>query len=429
MAETNQKLSSTAADIFKCKYSQRQIVVSNNFPLPLEYDEPEPKPMKIAGLKIDRKIISNSLKWFGLVEREPNEKIVSAYPKYIETKLTIEIIEYKMMAKTFKYFGHVISNLKYTSMPFKYMQSKLLGELIGNFSSNSLLKIRFDNYFAYTLDFITKPLINVKSVKFGKNELNHKNQTFPMHTMFPSIQRLYLDSWHTNICNFDSSMPNLKHFLVRLQFHRYCGCDLQENFDNVIKKNAQLKSVEMNFSPRIPTDYIVSVNSLLLNLESLTLWEFEFIDHDIYFENVTTFAVKSAYSSPTNLHFPRLQSLFVKLDRDLFAEWLDFLKEHNHLTRLQLKEFDLNDDKFEQIVNEVPNLSQMSVWPKGGHIGNERISTDAIRKLLENHPNLMEFELFLKVPHAETIRTEFECVEMEWNIENREQSLLFQRSK
>lgn len=217
-------------------------------------------------------------------------------------------------------------------------------------------------------------------------------------------------------------MPHLEHMLIRLQFHRYSGCDLPENFDNIIAKNPQIQSIELRFSPRIYFEYIESVNSLLPLLKNVTLWKFQSIDREIRFENVSTLSVRSSSSSPSNLHFPKLRNLHIRLHRKRIDEWRDFLNEHSHLTRLHLENFDLNDEDFELLLNEAPNIVELTVCPKGA------ISTGTITKLLQRE-HLMRFHLIFKTPHTETIQTELESVENEWNVKIVGEGFSFERKE
>lgn len=190
-AETNQQLFLATADLFQRKYSKRQIVITNNFELSFESAS---EPLNLAGFKIYSDLFSKPLEWLGLVRKDETTTVRTTH---IESDLSIEINDYKMMMNTFKYFGHTISNLKYMVEPFNYMQTKLLGELIGNYGSKSLVEVRFDNCLAHTLESITKPLVNAKIVTFARNRLDYKNKTFPMH-IFPAVQCLMKDCTRTS---------------------------------------------------------------------------------------------------------------------------------------------------------------------------------------------------------------------------------------
>lgn len=170
-------------------------------------------------------------------------------------------------------------------------------------------------------------------------------------------------------------------------------------------------------------ELLKTVNSLLPNLENLTISSIVLKNHEISFENVTTFTMKSTVSSPKNLHFPKLQNLVIEVEPKHFEAWRNFMKKHNHVTRLNLKYYDLIDEQFDKLVAELSNIVEMSVERMRGGV----IDPDNIIKLL-GHKKLMQFEFdFGNTAARDVLRNRFEKVETEWDVIYTHEGLSFRR--
>lgn len=394
-AQVNEVFSELAARIFMRKYSKFQFFITNNFELPPENDPlttHEPKKGTVA----------KTLKWLGFVRKTEQDTRQRTHVKVGES---FKFLDYDTMLNTFMRFGRGIFRVKVNYLHFQNAQIEFVSELITKYSANSLIEMEFDYCSVHNLEFIKAPLVNVKTVRFVDHLKDYENGTYRMNDLFPAIQRLYLNNYYTNICNFDSRMPNLEHILITQQLHEYPHNSF-ENFEKVLQKNSHIRSIELVFYPRIPLNYLQSVLSTLPNLDNLTLPEIQWgtkKGDEIYFQNVTTLSLicKQKQCRLGNLHFPKLQRLHVELTGPKVEELLIFLNKHNQLAKLYLQYDNLNND----------------------------FKVKTIRKLLNIHEKLVQLHFIMK-SDRNMVRMHLanvdDCV---WNITNAHKGLLFERKK
>lgn len=193
------------------------------------------------------------------------------------------------------------------------------------------------------------------------------------------------------------------------------------SLENILSQNPQIQSIELH---NIKSELLKKVNSLLPNLNELSLSSVMLRNHVIRFENVLTFSMKWI-SLPKNLQFPKLQNLNIEVSPKYFEAWRNFLKNHNHVTRFDLKYHDLIDVRFDKLVAELPNVVEMSVKRMRGGV----IHPDSIIKLLANQ-KLKQFDFDVGNTAArDVIRKKFEQIETEWDISNINEGLSFKRKE
>lgn len=356
-------------------------------------------------------IIPNVLRRIGLSKVSPKGSLYQI-PEHFE----IKIDDYGMIVKTFRHFGAVISKLILLNKcgadhrQSRRLQCRFLGELITNYTSNSLVQLEFDTCSEKIMNFITRPLAGVETVYFGR-WLNIRKSVFRMHKLFPSVERLYLDGYHTEVDNFNCHMPNLKHLYIRDSFLLHSAFKHPRRLatDNMFSKNSQIKSISLF---NTPSEYIETLNFLLPNLETLALSHHFLRGAEIHFANVTSFSMVSVLSPPNSLHFPRLETLEISSEPRQFDAWLAFLREHYFLTKLYLKYVDLNEEELKLFTAELNNLEEFSVWLRDGFF-----DTDDIIDFLASHEKLMTFELISdNVTHKHLIKKDLMQLEDKWHV-------------
>lgn len=408
----SQRFSFVAAYAFKRKYSKHRIVITDNFSHPDESVLPE---LNIAGIKINlqaaSQAVSQTLSQIGF-GKDAKRAII-----YHENEHNIEITNYRTILTTFKYFGHVISKLKLIYSNTACLQAKFMGELIGNFSSNSLHDVQFDYCKDKTLEFITQPLTNVKKVTFGESFHDVGNDTMPVNELFPAIESLHLEAWGASFDYLEQHMPNLKHYTITYSFTNV------QSLGRIIRQNKQIQSVELF---RTKHHFLQTLSDLLQNLKHLKLWYFDFENMDnIVFKSVTTLSVDSSLYSPQNMYFPKLQNLSLQFRARNFERLRTFLEEHKMLKQLRLISFDLNDELFDGILEQLTNLKELTLRRLRGRA----ISAECVRRLLGRR-ELQQFDLCLGSEAEQNgFRRKFEMVDFEWSIEIIGGCLSFQRKE
>lgn len=419
VAEINQKMSQIAPSVFRQKYSKYEFKMTNLFKLPTKEPTKEPPTsiINVAGIKVTTETISSALEWLGLKTKDQVNR--AAVQSHIEGHLTIELKSYETILKTFTHFGHVISRLKMDYYTHGQPQAIFLGELISNYSSKTVSELVL---YSRVEEHNFKPFESVRIVALGLDLFAFSKHNLAINDLFPAVEQLHINGYSTSLDYIDCHMPHLNHLYVKMP-DEFWWNHLFNGFKVVLAKNQQLQSIELNAFPNIPLKYLPSI-SRLPNLQTLALFGSLSVEHEIRFENVTQFWTKPWSSSPNNLRFPKLQSLNIKNKANGAAVWLDFLKKHNHLTRLHLdhsdfsnedQSFDYIDDDLMQFVAELTNLTELSLV-----LYCRRISKMCIRQLLENHKNLMQLDLeFYTMLYRNTVREylrQVATVDDEWNV-------------
>lgn len=422
MGQANQQFLLVATHVFKRKFTDYQIVISNDFPYPVAN-----KPIQlinVAGIQINSHIISMALNH---LKRLKNVRDLKASSTNIQRNGAIEIKNYDLIGKSFKYFGQFISKLKLIYEPSRHLQAKFLATMINKYSAHSLTNMQLNYCTENIMKYLTTPLINVKTVTFGGSFDAGKN-ALPIHKLFPSIESLFLDTYYTDTVDyFDRYMPNLRHMYMRGSYFQNAIFKSRRSFGNLITRNPQIKSISLYYTP---PEYIKTLNLLLPNLQNLSISHIHLNDDEIHFQNVTSFIVEPLLNSPQTLHFPRLQSLYMTYELAHRAPWLDFLKEHNHLSRFHMKYVHLNDETLREFVAQLPNLLELTIWLKNETLnGNSLVpSAECIENLLANQWKLKKFHLISDDGFdRNALRKKLERVEAEWFIKDVFGGLLFLR--
>ena len=410
MAQINGKFSTLTADEFRRKYSRLQIVIRDVTPFPNG-----PNELSNVGMKIDAGTIEQINKYVS------NRPIKS--PNIKVSKTEIEVENGDQILNIFKHFGHLIK--RFTSITFSStlpLKSELIGKLVSKYSSESLVEVEFVHGPEKMLKHITKPLINVESVTLRGNYENFNRRTIRLDNLFPTVHRLNFDTLNNfDFAPFDYHMPHLEHiFMHKIALNR--GSAIPALF----MKNPQIRSIDFY---RVDPEFIRNVNFHLPQLETIKLSHFELRSGSIRIKNVTTFVTDFGhFTSPLNLHFPRLQTLHVVDYRsERFAEWFHFLNEHNHLRYLYFKHFNMDDQQFQQLTANLTNLVEISLEYRTELIHrNQALSSNVIVEFLRSHNKVEQLNVINFPEHCEDELQE--QLEHGWNTRIVSGGLHFERN-
>lgn len=403
VAQVNEEFSTFAASVFFRKYSQLQVVIYESFLLPLD----ERELLNVVEMRIDTDTIE-----------QVNKGLQNRALKFSKTQIVLENGD--LILKIFKHFGHMIKKFKFmTHSSAQPLQSEFIGKLISKYSSESILDIEFENNAEIVLDHITKPLINVENVTFIEVNLSCSRS----NELFRNAHRLSLFSLaDSDLANFDYHMPNLKH----VEMERLSAQHNSSAFPDFIVINPHIRSLSLYGAS---SEFVRSVSVHLPQLETLTLSTFELQNGDIQFENVITFAIglrAGYFTSPKNLHFPRLQTLHMQYKQKRFVEWLDFLREHNHLRQLFLETYEMNDSHFQQLTANLSNLVKMTIIHEKNRHQYQALTTNAIAEFLRSHDKLQQLNVLINYPRNSKDELQ-EQLKHEWNTKISDQGLSFER--
>lgn len=314
------------------------------------------------------------------INQQFSEHAMAAFRyKYSNTQMLIR--DGDEISNTFKHFGHLIRKLKVeTYFRTEPLKLELIGKLVSNYSSESLLDIDIERNAEKLLEHITK-LIRVRSVTLQKSLLHSQSQNILRpNELFPALRRLSMHCMEgDSLAYFDCYMPHLEY--VSVTEYRNNNSLLLE----IIAKNPQIRSI---YLWGVDHAFVQRVNTLLPQLETLTLSSYIIeTTNNIEFNNVTTFFLKYRTTSD-NLRFPRLKTLHVECYSDYYGKYHDFLNEHKHLSHLYLSNYDPSES-LQQLTANLSNLEELTIEPR-------RLSTmrsNVILEFLSGHDNVMQLNV------------------------------------
>lgn len=365
----------------------------------------------------------------------------------IVTKTEIQPRNYNFLLNIYKYFGYYIKkliiNTNCRSVP---VHSELIARLISAYNAESLVDIEFDFGADRILEQLTTPLFNVESVTFrgDKKGLSNRGEKMSLNVrnislndMFPSLRRLHLEYMiETDYDIFDYNIPNLQHVsLIKSHGLAYLHIRLPE----VILKNPQIKSIALKHANDA---FVRNINWCLPQLETLTL-SYLMVDPSFHIEfgNVTSFGVirttdetrylpYHAYGHgniPLNLHFPKLQTVYIEYVVERSQQWITFLSEHNNVKELHLKVVRIEYQELQELTANLAKLEKVSLEYYDCFPRMQTLASDSIVQFLTIHDNVKEFNVINCLKQYYELQLKLEL--QNWDAIKIDGGMSFQRQK
>lgn len=343
----------------------------------------------------------------------PNETQIQE----IESIKRINLYHLKPIIDTLKLFGCAIQRLSIESNKIGCENtSKIINEHINTYGkalTHLELGIVKENTFAnFIVPFNTVVNLSFTTWATTKQQLN--TGALLLNELFPKIRSLsallYID---VNYAFIDVKMPFLEHLQILATASAWHHKD---QIEGMIRKNPQLKSVEIQ---TFPIDYTSTINTLLPNLEQFTIHDLQ-INEVVHFQHVKTFSYTynlfpCESNAIANLRFSNLKTLQIKYSPDNFDAWINFFRQNRNLTKLHLIEFyTLEDVPFIAITNELKNLVDLTIDTS------KNLNVENIIEFLENNDKLRRLQYLLRMPnqHFSILQQRFAH---EWNIQRTNQ--------
>lgn len=418
VARANDLLSTVAATVFRPKYSRFQIVVRHDFDIPKKKSSESSNVSSIGRL-------FQRIKNFGI-----NPKKEQRTSRIEISDNNIILNDYESISDVFTHFGCVIKRLRFINpTDYLYPNEKFLGNLISEYISDSFTTIDFDKTNERLLEYITKPLINVKTVTFRDTNFHKAPESLPLNELFPALHGLAMVCLRGKWQNFfNYHMPYLEEVSIRGISNSFVS-NATASLTNVIQKNPQIRDIRVY---EVDSDFVHNVNTFLPNLKILQLAKFELQSGHIQFQNVTELRV-GFHSLPSNLQFPNLEFIHIQYLPHQYVAWLDFLRKHTHLRRLSLELFDMHESDFHQLTANLHNLVEMIIVQRESETSlritgfpRREFSKNAIVNFLQSHEKVQH----LKVLTSCSIQYKAELKEQlkhAWHITTIDRGLSFVR--
>lgn len=359
IAQVNKYFSILAAEVFRSKFSSNTIVLYN-----FVYEDE----------RNSDGIYFKSFERLCIVKREKVHRITMVHDGQIQ------ITDFQTGLKTLKYFGNAIQKLNIYTDDTDTEQSKILSRFLNEYCSESLIELWLDIIKGSAPLFMPKSFNKLTHITFGGFLPKMGRKTPPSNQTFPALTALTLNLNDKGSDYLNSHFPHLKQLNI-MKLKRI------DDINNLLAANSHIRCVSYHQkSPRS----LKMISAILPKLENLTLWSFNLDDDDdeIHFENVERFTMKDFFGSPKNLHFPKLREAHIPIGA-YFDDSINFLREHKQLNRIELEFSNLNDTQFEKVTENLPNLVEISACSTGTN----SIGIDTIVTFLENHNELMRFDL------------------------------------
>lgn len=177
VAQINVKFSALSADVYRRKYSDKQIWIVDYRDFPIEL----------------KKLFNET----ETIDINSFERIERIYPYFSNIRPYIDQIErnfliwnFETMWNLFKHFGRDIKKLHATTGSKSPLKNAFIAYLINKYSSESLVDVQLYDNPDKLLDHLTKPMINVKSVEFSNSCGDTKIEIFrKVETLFPHVEK------------------------------------------------------------------------------------------------------------------------------------------------------------------------------------------------------------------------------------------------
>lgn len=420
MAQMSNQFSVLAADVFGRKYSHFQVVLRDDFSVP-EKKKPEEEEKPEEEKKPEE---NGNSGWFGrlknFLKKDGKEEKKKEEKKYLGfvyvSDATIEPNGYEIYLNLFKHFGHFIEKVKMqNSKQYENSKGEFLSELISKYTSDALVELEFETSNKDLLTHITRPLVNVKTVRFNRVQIVGLPQALPLNELFPSMERLELVSLKGDILKYISSpMPQLEHVSIK-----GVKTDIDSLYTNFFTNNLHIRSIDLNDNH---PEFVQTVNSVWPQLETLSLSHFNLSDGSVEFENVEKFIIEDGeHTSPENLHFPRLQTLQIHYNCHGLDKFITFLNEHNYVRHFHLKQWGISDAKFQELIANLQNLKELTLEHDSN--GYRLLTAAGIAQFLRSHEQVLRLNV-INFPTKFNDQLQQRLNE-DWNLSNTDDILSF----
>lgn len=317
--------------------------------------------------------------------------------------------------KVLKHFGSEIRSIYFRTQVFDRDKVDIISQHIGKYVHSSLEHFKLDQIHDNSFVYFRMPFERVEMLTYQvDNRTIKRHGSLPLNKIFPNLQILVLFVEHDVDLSFiQCQFPHLKSIFLIVEAYPQKKNDYVAAF---LKENPQINILILQ---HIDHGYIETANQFLPSLKSVTLRAFDGGNKIIRMENVKHFVMDTTV--PRSVHMlsmPQLQSLEINYSWKPH-EWIEFLNNHTHLTRLHLRQCSPDDNVYwREFVANLTNLVELRV----GFIKQFNINVEEIHSVFEDHPSLIKFMLTIPTANSKHLQMEF-LDELRTKFENYERTL------
>lgn len=162
----------------------------------------------------------------------------------------IEIYALRRLKEIISQFGHLITRIGATNQYIRDSQSKDINRFIQEYCANTLTHLKLDFIKENTFQTFTVSLSNLEELSFLVNVECVKKGVLALNELAPNLKRLSVRLYtHTDYSFIECEFPHLEHL-----FFGVSGPSIvfqqREQIDGILKKNPQIKSIEIHAFPK-----------------------------------------------------------------------------------------------------------------------------------------------------------------------------------
>lgn len=372
LAETNERFSMLAGDIFRRKHSKKTLEIDF-----MDFAE--------ESIIVSDKIISMN--------------------------------DSEIILKLLKKFGHFMKKL--AIKPSDVNQTDII-QAINLFCADTLIEIDIHNFQSNFFEHMTKPFTQLKGLSLQGIFKRLMSPTLNLAELFPAMQNLTFEFVIVEDPNCSSDIakafPNLQHLSVNAHQFSNPNHINEDDFTELIKKNPQIRTLTLQNCDR---NLLKVVNEIHPNLEVLELFDYVKLrnsEHDegrIVFKNLKKFVITNSYESvPQNIDFKNLVEFHSDGSQAIGAvmctKWIDIVEHNIHLERLHVTRDPLSNEQLEKLASISSKLTEIFLNVKAN------INNEAIVKLMRNSPKLKRMNLSVNFDHERNFEVAAGMIENEF---------------
>lgn len=299
------------------------------------------------------------------------------------------------MLKTLKYFGDFISKLEIVFDSIDPLENRVhqIYQFTNVYCSERLAQLHLANAPKGFFNEFRKPFKRLENVSLSGDFDKLSNEKNNFSVVFPVLRSLTLSTYSILDSNWiEQVYPHLEYLnlLVYKSNGNAPGRLKKSKIERLLENNKQIRILALeDASPELLR--IVAKN--LPNLEKLELKLFEAFDDEdeIHFKHLKFLNTKlSSHSVPTIIDLENLE----ELETDAFPggcqRWIEFVEENEHLKKLTVDHYYINDSEILRLAQANSNLTEMSLWCEND------VKSNNLIKLIENNQHLRKMHLKLR---------------------------------
>lgn len=397
LALTNEYFLNITSDVFSRKLSESYIFIDASH---MSHD-----PMNNNSNDTTFGNISSSLQdaWSHSI-KPSKEHLMIAKDDWIQMRNLYTVLD------TLEYFGDAVKAVKISQRKESHVVFEKIIESLNEHCTDSLLYL--DTVFSYQnlLKHMTKPFKNLNQLSFLYSMDVDTIGALPMNQLFPNTYYLLLDfNRKLNSSYLGCHLPKLEYLKIRALYNIGDWAMDPGSFEELIlKNNPQIKTVDLSY---VSEPFLKVASEHLKALETLIISRFR-SKNELHFPSVTKFIMNDISGAPENITLASLEEVQMTCNSVFCDAWIDFFAKHTHLKRLFITNAALNIGLFENFLENLPDLQEVTFTS----LETFMVHPNVLTKFIEKHDKLQN--VYVR-PCTENFKQVLqEQLEKSWNITN-----------